>query len=235
MEKDEKHPLDLAGVLNKGLWQKQFDAQIEGVLASGVRPLLLLHACCAPCSAGVLDRLVDAFRVIVFYYNPNIAPHEEGERRLEELKRFLALYPVSVQNGVTLEAEDASYGEWEAAVGIKEDRRLEEEAEKGERCRRCCLMRLAKAKEKADKLGAQYFATTLTLSPHKDANAINKCGLMAQNTKNGNITFLSEGAKYLVSDFKKRNGFLKSLAVSKEYGLYRQQYCGCKCSMRNRG
>lgn len=204
-------------------WQGMFDAQVARVREGGERPPLLLHACCAPCTSGVLERLADVFRVIVFYYNPNIAPRKEYERRLEELRRFIAEYPLCAAYGVALEVEDAKYDEWETAVGLRKDIALITEAERGERCKRCCAMRLERTAQKSSELGAQYFATTLTLSPHKDADMINKIGLAA----NG-----ANGAKYLVSDFKKRDGFLKSLRMSAEYDLYRQQYCGCKCSMR---
>lgn len=218
-------------VMDKDYWQKQFDAQVQGACSRGVRPLLLLHACCAPCSAGVLESLASAFRVVVFYYNPNIAPQEEYERRLNELKRFLDVYPAAKENAVCLETEDAPYIEWEEAAGLHDNPALAMEAERGERCRRCCLMRLKKTKEKAISMGCEYFATTLTLSPHKDASMINKAGLSlteaARPTKGE-----ASGVKYLVSDFKKRNGFLKSLEASKKYSLYRQEYCGCVCSMR---
>lgn len=170
---------------------------------------LLLHCCCAPCSSACLERLKDDLKVTVLFYNPNI---EDGEyaRRKTELMRFIA------ETGWA----DCVDCDREAEKFYSAVRGLEDEKEGGARCLKCFELRLEKTKEIADLLGYDLFTTTLTVSPLKNADAINAIG-----AKLG-------GEKWLCSDFKKRDGYLRSLQLSKEHGLYRQNYCGCVFSKR---
>ncbi|MGM9522706.1 MAG: epoxyqueuosine reductase QueH [Oscillospiraceae bacterium] len=191
-------------------WNSQMEKEISGL--DGRRPRLLLHACCAPCSSAVLERIAPFFEVTVFYYNPNIYPFEEYEKRLGELYKLLRA------NGMEKTAEiiDGGFDDAEfyaCAAG------LENEPEGGARCPRCFELRLRKTAETAKKLGCEYFATTLTVSPHKNAEVINAIG--------GKLSE-DAGVKWLPSDFKKRDGYLRSIRLSEEYGLYRQDYCGCR-------
>ncbi len=192
--------------------QKEFDKKLEAIRASGFSPRLLLHACCAPCASHVLTYLSPYFRITVFFYNPNIWPEAEHEKRAAELRRFLPQLPFPVeyiQPPYRPEAFSA------AAAG------LEAAPEGGARCTRCFRLRLEETARAAAAGGFDYFATTLTVSPHKNAPLINATGreLSAQYS-----------VPYLVSDFKKKDGYLHSIRLSQEYGLYRQNYCGCRFS-----
>lgn len=187
---------------------KIMEQQIE---KSGEKRRLLLHCCCAPCSSACLERLKDFFQITVLFYNPNI---EDGEyeRRKAELIRFI---------GETGWADildcDHNTGEFYSAV-----RGLESCPEGGERCKKCFELRLERTAEIATRLGYDFFTTTLTISPLKDAQAINEIGeRLGEN-------------KWLHSDFKKRNGYLRSCELSREHGLYRQDYCGCVFSRKER-
>lgn len=210
----------------KNVWQKKFESTVarieEEAARGGERPSLLLHACCAPCSSSVIERLSKIFRVTVFFFNPNIFPAAERERRLEELRSFLKRFPPAREAGARLVAEDCDRGEYERAIGAGKDPALAREREKGERCRRCYLFRMRRAHERANEGGFDWFSTTLSVSPLKDAAKINEAGAALE--KEG-------GARFLWSDFKKKNGFLRSTEISREYGLYRQKYCGCEYSM----
>ena len=177
---------------------------------------LLLHACCAPCSSAVLERIGNFFEISILYYNPNITEKEEYEKRIVEIKKLISMihpkYKVSLIEG--------NYNPekfFEMAKG------LEKEPERGKRCYKCYEMRLEETAKIAEKLGFNHFATTLTLSPHKNSNWINEIG--AELTKKYNTN-------YLYSDFKKKNGYKRSIELSKEYNLYRQDYCGCIYSKR---
>ena len=192
---------------------------ISEISRRGERPSLLLHACCGPCSSSVLERLCTAFRVTVLFYNPNIHPRAEHDRRLAELRRFLGEFPAA--DGVRLIEAEYSPEDFFAATRVREEPGLAEEPEKGERCRRCYELRMRRAAEFAAAEGFGWFTTTLSVSPHKDAAKINEIG-----------EALSGAAKFLPSDFKKRGGFLRSTELSAEYGLWRQDYCGCAYSMR---
>ncbi len=179
---------------------------------------LLLHACCAPCSSAVLERLSNFFEITIFYYNPNITEEKEYLKRIEELKKFISLvkykYPISLIPG---NYEPQKF--FEMAKG------LEDEPERGKRCYKCYAMRLEESARIADELGFDYFCTTLTLSPHKNSNWINEIGEDLNNRYN---------SIYLYSDFKKRNGYKRSIELSREYDLYRQDYCGCVYSLRDK-
>lgn len=190
------------------------------------RPKLLLHACCAPCSSYVLEFLASFFDITILYYNPNIFPEEEYKRRLEELKKFLPDFFPAKENSVKLVEDCYIPQEFYDAIKIKENPELAKEPEKGERCRRCYEFRLKRAFEFAQKNNFDYFCTTLSISPFKDSEKINQIGKELSECVNGK-------PKWLFSDFKKKGGFLRSLELSKEFSLYRQQYCGCIFSAEN--
>lgn len=179
---------------------------------------LLLHACCAPCSTACLERVANFFKVTIFYYNPNITDESEYRKRIEEIKKLLTLinpkYKVEL-----LEGDYDPNKFFEMAKG------LETEPERGKRCYKCYEMRLEETAKIASKLGFNNFCTTLTLSPHKNANWINEIGEKLNNEYESN---------YLYSDFKKKEGYKRSIELSKEYNLYRQDYCGCIYSKRDK-
>ena len=175
------------------------------------KPKLLLHSCCAPCSSSVLARVCENFDVTIFYYNPNIYPKEEYLKRKAEQIRLCKTLNVNIL--------DCDYNEQEFLDNVKG---LECEKEGGVRCNKCFLIRLDKTALTAKQNGYDYFGTTLTVSPHKNEQIINKIGENLQ--KKYNIS-------YLFADFKKHNGYLNSIKLSKEYNLYRQNYCGCRFSI----
>ncbi|MBD5408597.1 MAG: epoxyqueuosine reductase QueH [Treponema sp.] len=195
--------------------------------SSAKKPSLLLHACCAPCSSYVIEYLSAYFDITILYYNPNIYPQEEYERRLSELKNFLARFPIAIASHITLVVLDYTPQEFYEKIGIEKEPLLAKEAEKGERCKRCYMFRMKRAYNYAYEHKFDWFTTTLSISPFKDAEKINDIGKTLQNIS-GNL-----GTQFLPSDFKKRNGFKRSLELSAEYGLYRQQYCGCVYSMHS--
>ena len=197
--------------------QLTYAQQMDAVLASlgGSRPRLLLHACCGPCSSAVLEQLSQFFEITVLYYNPNTWPEAEYRRRGQELERFVAAaHPL----GVKVVEDHYDPQEFYSAVAG-----LEAEPERGGRCTVCYRMRMKEAARYAAAHGFDWFCTTLSISPHKDAARINAIGqeLEAQY-----------GVRHLPNDFKKKNGYKRSLELSAEYGLYRQDYCGCEFSAR---
>ncbi len=189
-------------------YQLKLDQILDGLEGT---PRLLLHSCCAPCSSYVLEYLSRYFEITLFYYNPNIDPPEEYQRRLAEQKRLLAALPVKPT--VTLIA-----GDYDPLVYADAVRGVEDTPEGGQRCRRCIARRLEEAAKLCLAQGCHWFTTTLTISPHKDAPFINACG-----------TALAEkyGVRFLPSDFKKRGGYQRSIQLSGIYQLYRQDFCGC--------
>lgn len=200
---------------------------IQNDIDSGLpKPRLLLHACCAPCSSSVLELLRTYFDITIYYYNPNIHPEEEYTRRLEELKTFIGKLDASVALVET--AYDVS--EYFEAVKTEKEPELQTEPERGERCRRCYEFRMKKGYDYACRNGFDYFTTTLSISPHKDAEKINTIGIELERQAK---TEMPDACTYLFADFKKKNGYLRSLELSKEYGLYRQDYCGCVFSKQN--
>ena len=205
--------------MNKINYQKELDKVIEVLQRQGRVPRLLLHSCCAPCSSYVLEYLSRYFEITVFYYNPNIYPPEEFGKRVEEQKRLIAQlpaeHPISFLDG-PYEPERF----YEMAKG------LEQVPEGGARCFKCYRLRLTETAEMARAGKYDYFTTTLSISPLKNAEKLNEIG--GQLAKD-------YGVDYLYSDFKKRNGYKRSTELSREYGLYRQDYCGCVFSMRERG
>jgi predicted adenine nucleotide alpha hydrolase (AANH) superfamily ATPase len=190
------------------------DEKLAQLKASGEKPALLLHACCAPCSSHTLLFLCDYFRITLYFFNPNIAPESEYIYRKEELIRLVKELGLDVE--IISEDYDSSPF-YELAKG------LEDLPERGERCRKCIGYRLRKTAETAKKLGCDYFTTTLTISPHKDCEFINQYGGQLGEEM---------GIAYLFSDFKKHDGYKHSIQLSKEYNLYRQDYCGCVYSRR---
>ncbi|MFH1375327.1 MAG: epoxyqueuosine reductase QueH [Patescibacteria group bacterium] len=174
---------------------------------------LLLHTCCAPCLTHPLAKLEKDYELTVFFYGPNIHPREEYEIRFKEARKYLARSPIS-RNGVIKMIE----GEYDPERWFELTKGHERDPERGERCRICYEMRLAKTAETAVKEGFQAFATTLSISPHKDAQLLNEIG--EQLAK-------KFGVRYLPADWKKRDGFKKSLNLSKKFNLHRQNYCGC--------
>ena len=197
------------------------------------KPTLLLHACCAPCSSYVIEYLSAYFDITILYYNPNIYPQEEYERRLVELKQFLVRFPVAIASNIKLVVLDYKPQEFYETIGVETEPDLAKEAEKGERCRRCYTLRMKRAYKYAREHEFDWFTTTLSISPFKDAEKINEIGRGLQKVSvAASLSPSGEaGTKFLPSDFKKHNGFKRSLDLSKEYGLYRQQYCGCVYSI----
>lgn len=201
---------------NKKENRKNFQIETDKIIKelNGRKPRLLLHACCAPCSSASLEYLAEHFRTDLFFYNPNISDGEEFSKRLRELERFVTEAPFAA--GIKVTAPEYRHSEFlEAASG------LENAAEGGARCEKCFILRLNKTASQAKKLGYEYFATTLTISPLKNPEVINACGEMAAE----NAELL-----YLPTDLKKRGRYQRSIELSKEYCLYRQNYCGCEFS-----
>lgn len=174
-------------------------------------PRILLQSCCAPCSSYVLERLMPYFDITIFYYNPNIEPKEEYEKRKQEEKNFIA----QLQGPHKLDMIDCDYDNELFHEVVKG---LEQEKEGGARCFKCYDLRLRATAIKAKEGHYDYFATTLTVSPYKNATKLNEIGYELEK---------EFGISYLPSDFKKKNGYKRSIELSKEYGLYRQDYCGC--------
>lgn len=210
-------------------YQKELDIILAG-LEREQPPRLFLHSCCAPCSSYVLEYLRNFFRITVFYYNPNISMEPEYRKRVEEQKRLIAAYNEQVESGSESEKKDGYLidiveGDYEPELFFEIAKGLEQCQEGGERCFACFKLRLEKTAKKAVEGNYDYFATTLTISPLKNAVKLNEIG--EQLAK-------QYGIKWLVSDFKKRNGYKRSIELSKEYNLYRQDYCGCIYSKMER-
>lgn len=202
--------------MNKINYQKKLENIIERNKREDILPSLLLHSCCAPCSSYTIEYLSDYFKISVLYYNPNISPREEYEKRKAEQIRLIESMPV--KNDVNFADCDYDCNEFFKIAKGYEDCR-----EGGERCFRCYEQRLRRTVQEAQKGGYDYFCTTLSISPLKNAQKINEIGER-----------LSEeyGVLWLPSDFKKREGYKRSIELSKEYNLYRQNFCGCVYSRR---
>ena len=199
-------------------YQKELEKLIEQLSREERVPKLLLHSCCAPCSSYVLEYLSKHFEITVFYYNPNIFPENEYTKRILEQQTLIsdmkAKYPVSFLAG--------NYDRnrfFQIAEGLEHLR------EGGERCFKCYELRLEEAAKVAKDAGFDYFTTTLSISPLKNADKLNEIGTRLAD---------KYGVQYLQSDFKKKNGYKRSIELSSEYGLYRQDYCGCEYSFRDR-
>lgn len=197
--------------MNKINYQKKLDALIEENVRNGKTPTLLLHSCCAPCSSYVLKYLSDYFRITLLYFNPNISPKEEYIKRVGEQKRLISELPV--RNPVSF-----IEGRYEPSEFYEAVRGYENEPEGGERCFICYELRLCEAAKYAAEGGFDYFATTLSISPLKNAAKINEIG---------ECVGARFGVKHLPSDFKKKEGYKQSVELSAQYCLYRQNFCGC--------
>ena len=199
-------------------YQKELDKILEEIQKEEKVPRLFLHSCCAPCSSYVLEYLSPYFEITDFFYNPNISPREEYEKRAKELQKLIEEMPL-VHKPVFLEGEYRPEDFFEMAKG------LEDVSEGGERCFQCYRMRLEEAARLAAEGSYDYFATTLTISPLKNAAKLNEIGEKLEKVYH---------VKHLPSDFKKRNGYKRSTELSAEYQLYRQDYCGCVFSKQER-
>ena len=198
--------------MNKRNYQKELDRLIEQYQKEGRTPSVLLHVCCAPCSSYCLEYLSEYFDITVYYYNPNITKPEEYAYRLSEEKRYIALrtdfrHPVGMTES-----------EYDPKVFFEAVKGLEKEPEGGARCERCFRLRLEASAKKAKALGMDCFTTTLTISPLKNAALLNEIGEEMGERY---------GVMWLPSDFKKKEGYKRSIVLSREYDLYRQNYCGC--------
>lgn len=192
-------------------YQKELDKILESLEKEGKTPRLLLHSCCAPCSSYVLEYLSQYFKITDFFYNPNIDPESEYTKRIVELQRLIDRMPE--KNPVSFLA-----GPYDSDKFYAMARGLEHVKEGGERCFKCYELRLRKAAQVAAEGEYDYFTTTLSISPHKNAGKLNEIG---------NRLGKEYGVAYLPSDFKKKNGFKRSIELSAKYDLYRQNYCGC--------
>ena len=197
-------------------YQQMLERELERLKREGKRPRLLLHGCCAPCSSYVLEYLSEAFDITLLYDNPNISPREEYEKRAAEADRLIR------EMGVPVRLQVAP---WEPEAYLSAVRGLENEPEGGRRCEACFRLRLSRAAEAAKKGGYDYFTTTLSISPLKDAQLLNRVGREISD---------ETGVPYLYSDFKKKNGYRRSCELSEVYRLYRQDYCGCAFSKAER-
>ncbi|MGN0375077.1 MAG: epoxyqueuosine reductase QueH [Butyrivibrio sp.] len=202
--------------MNKVNYQKKLDEITEKIEREGEAKTLLLHSCCAPCSSYVLKYLSDYFKITLLYFNPNIFPKEEYEKRVSEQRRLIEELPVKYP-------VDFIEGRYEPGDYFNAVKGLEGEPEGGRRCLVCYEMRLREAAEYAIRGGFDYFTTTLSISPLKNADAINEIGERLGR---------EYGVKHLPSDFKKKDGYKQSVELSKEYNLYRQNFCGCVYSQR---
>lgn len=198
-------------------YQRELDQLLARLEEEEKVPRLLLHSCCAPCSSYVLEYLSAYFEITVFYYNPNIYPESEYTKRILEQQALIGemktKHPVSFVAGVY---EKEKF--YEMAAGLEHVR------EGGERCMRCYELRLREAAQLAEEGGYDYFTTTLSISPMKNAAKLGEIGQRLAG---------EYGVKYLPSDFKKKNGYKRSIELSRIYGLYRQDYCGCEFSLRD--
>ncbi len=199
-------------------YQLELEKIIKKNEKEGILPSLFLHSCCAPCSSYCLEYLTNYFKITIFYYNPNISPIEEYKKRVEEQKRLIDTLNEKVKHTITfIEGEYKPEDFYEMAKG------MEHLKEGGERCFGCYELRLREAAILAKENGFDYFTTTLSISPHKNAQKLNEIGEMLSK---------EYGICHLPADFKKKNGYKRSIELSKEYDLYRQDYCGCVFSKR---
>ena len=192
--------------------KRDYNREFEELTASfgGLRPRLLLHVCCAPCASSVLERVYPCFDVTLFYYNPNIHPEEENKKRAGEIPKLL--------RGAGMEDVAVIYADYDPGDFFAAARGLEAEPEGGARCEKCFDLRLSATADFAARNGFDYFGTTLTVSPHKNAPLINEIGERLAR---------EYGIPWLPSDFKKRDGYLRSIRLCQRYGIYRQCWCGC--------
>ena len=219
-------------------YQKKLDELLNSLSLpdsdTKTKPTLLLHACCGPCSSYVLEYLYKHFDITVLYYNPNIYPEEEYKRRFAELQKLYQTFPPALEGKVKVVELAYEPEDFYKATGARENSELAREPERGERCRRCYEFRLRRAFEYAAAGNYDYFCTTLSISPFKDAEKLNVIGEALETEATGANGTASKIPHWLPSDFKKKGGFKRSLEISEEYGMYRQDYCGCIYSKNNR-
>lgn len=202
--------------MNKRNYQRELDALLTEIEKEHKIPRLFLHSCCAPCSSYVLEYLSEYFEITVFFYNPNISLEEEYRKRVEEIKRLVR--EMKLAHSVHIEE-----GSYDPQVFYERVKGMEKLPEGGERCFKCYRLRMEEAAKAARDGGYDYFTTTLSISPLKNAQKINEIGEELAETY---------GVAHLPSDFKKKNGYKRSIELSHEYDLYRQNYCGCVFSKR---
>ncbi len=191
------------------------DNELEKILNENAHPSLLLHSCCGPCSSYVLEYLSKYFDITVLFYNPNIYPQSEYDKRLKEQIKLLNM--ARFEGNPNIKFVQYNHDDF-----LKKTVGLENEKEGGNRCRECFLLRLSATACMAKEDKFDYFASTLTVSPHKNAEIINEIGVELEK---------KFGVKYLISDFKKKNGYKRSIELSNKFDLYRQNYCGCEFSI----
>lgn len=206
--------------MNKRNYRRELDEIFEEIKEQGIKKKLLLHSCCAPCSSYTLLCLADYFDITDLYYNPNISPDDEYEKRVKEQKRLIEC--LNSEYGYSISFLEGKYAPSEFYEKVKG---YENEPEGGERCFICYEMRMREAAEYAKKTGADYFTTTLSISPLKNADKINEIGEKLAK---------EYGVLHLPSDFKKRDGYKQSIELSAKYELYRQNFCGCVFSQREK-
>lgn len=199
-------------------YQNKLDETINEILNDKKVPSLLLHSCCAPCSSYVIEYLSNYFNITVFYYNPNIYPEEEYVKRVDEEKNFISEFKTKYK-------VDFIEGNYDTNKFYSIAKGFEDQREGGERCFRCYELRLKQTAAVAKDKGYDYFTTTLSISPYKNAQKLNEIGERVGKEYD---------MQYLYSDFKKKNGYKRSIELSREYNLYRQDYCGCIFSQRER-
>lgn len=197
-------------------YQLELDKTLKQITAENIRPKLLIHSCCAPCSSYVLEYLTKYFDITVFYYNPNISPEQEYRHRVEEQKRLISEMCPDVK---------FIEGIYEPQKFYEMSKGLENEPERGARCLKCYRMRLKKTAETAKNGNFDFFTTTLSISPQKDSAVLNEIGRQLSTEYN---------IPYLFSDFKKRGGYKRSIELSAQFNLYRQNFCGCVFSRNNK-
>lgn len=222
MRKKERNKKMTFGTGIDGMNKKNYQKELEKIILQNQKeekvPTLLLHSCCAPCSSYCIAYLSDYFHITIFYYNPNITDKEEYQKRVEEQKRFIAMYP----SKYPVQFQEGAY---EPERFFEITRGYENLPEGGERCFRCYELRLKEAARIAKEENFDYFTTTLSISPLKNAQKLNEIG--EKLSREWEVS-------YLYSDFKKKEGYKQSIQLSKEYALYRQDYCGCIFSKRQR-
>ena len=195
---------------NKINYQLELDKIIKGL--DGKKPTLLLHACCAPCSSYCLEYLKEYFNITLFFYNPNISSKEEFDKRFNELQRLVREMSLDI---------DIVCPPYDPQEFLQKVKGYESCLEGGDRCSICYALRLKKACEYAEENGFEYYCSTLSISPHKNAQKLNAIGTALAKDKK---------VKHLPNDFKKKGGYLRSIELSREYNLYRQDFCGCEFS-----
>lgn len=203
-------------------YEKQIE-EISAFISEGKeKPSLLMHACCGPCSSACIERLAEFFDITIYFYNPNIDSEDEHDKRYRELSRLCSEAPFA-------EGVKTVLGEYEPERFLEMARGREDLPERGPRCHDCYKLRMEKSYEYAAKHGFDFFTTTLSISPHKNSEWINEIGMELCSGDRG-----AGGPHFLFSDFKKKNGYKRSIELSKEYDMYRQDYCGCAFSRRDR-